>query len=373
MNIFFVIDSLRPGGAERQLVELIKGLTITGGYNLSLGVLENAVTGYSDIIRDLQVDIHCFPRRKRFDFSPIMAMRRHIEKKNIHFVHGFLNIGALFGLLAGKVAGRPVVCSSIRNAADESFLTGLNIRLEAHIADILISNSHAGFMNRFRKMKSNFRLIYNGVDFNRFMVTEEDTETIKKQFGLNRFQHIIGMVATFSGYKDHDSAIRAAKIVLQEYPDVGFLFVGDGPELNRMKEMVSNNGLNGKILFTGYRKDVEEFYPLMDICLLLTRSQRILEGISNSLLEAMASGVPVIATAGGGTDELISHGKTGIVVPPGEPGVLADKIKELLGNPDRRSLLSEKARDDVHKRFNLQRYVQEHIAVYNMVLASRKS
>jgi len=205
MHILFVIDSLVSGGAERQLVELIKGLAKRSDYKISLGVLENIETGYTDTIRKLQIDIHLFPRKFRYDFSPILSIRQFIIRQEVHLVHSFLDLGALYGLIAGLLAGRPVVCSSIRNAKDEHIKNAIIIQIEARISDILVANSLTGFTNRFKAMRPNFRLIYNGIDFDRFNVSLEDVEAVRKHFGLQRYKHIIGMVATFSRYKDYDT------------------------------------------------------------------------------------------------------------------------------------------------------------------------
>ena len=365
MHILFIIDSLSPGGAERQLVELVKGLNRNGGYKISIGVLERSETGYAEEIHDLNIDENLFLRKSRLDFKPILMIRNYINTNAVDIVHGYLNLGAFYGTIAGKLAGRPVVCSSIRNAKDENIRTGVNIKIEARIADMLVSNSKAGFMNRFKALRPNFRVIYNGTDFDRFNDHAENSQIIKTQFQLGQFTHIIGMVATFSDYKDYESVLLSAQSVLTEYPSAGFLLIGDGPNLSRIKAMAAELNLIDRVVFPGHRRDVEVFYPIMDLCLLMTRTERVLEGISNSMVEAMACGVPVIASAGGGTDELIFHNETGIIVPPSNPYALSQAIIQLLNDKNKRKALSGKAKADVYSRFNLARYVQDHIAVYN--------
>ena len=126
--------------------------------------------------------------------------------------------------------------------------------------------------------------------------------------------------------------------------------------------------LEKNVIFGGYRSDVERTYPALDVSVLVTRSKRHLEGISNTLLESMASGVPVIATAGGGTDEVIVHGKNGLMVPPADPRCLAESIIDVLSNQEKVEIMAKTALQDVKARFGLKRYVQDYVSIYHEVL-----
>jgi glycosyltransferase involved in cell wall biosynthesis len=369
-KILFVIDSLRFGGAERQLVELIKGLDRTK-FEIYLCCLVTDPGGYTNELHKLGIKIKYFSRTFMFDIKPIIQISHYIKEMRIDLVHSFNCLGALFGVVAANLAGRKVVCSGIRDAKDQSLMHAVYKKIESVMADILVSNSVAGFTNRFKKNKQHFRVVYNGIDFNRFELNVRDTGNVKEELGVSGFSHIVGMVASLSDYKDHQTLFDAIPLVLSRFANTCFLLIGDGPKRESLLRIVKLQGLEKNVIFGGYRSDVDRIYPAMDVSVLVTRSKRHLEGISNSLLESMASGVPVIATAGGGTDEVIVHGRNGLMVPPADPKCLAESIIDVLSNPKKASAMAKTALQDVKARFNLERYVEDYVSLYHEVLKQR--
>ena len=371
MKILFVIDSLRFGGAERQLVELIKGLD-KNKFEIHLCCLINDPAGYTDIIKELGIKIRYFSREFMFDIRPILSISEYIKQMRIDLVHSFLSLGALFGVIAAKIAGVRVICSGIRDAKDQSAMYWIYKRIESVLSDCLVSNSVAGFTNRFKKNKQHFRVVYNGIDFNRFELNVTDTGNVKEELGISRFSHIVGMVANLSDYKDHQTLLDAIPLVLRRFANTCFLLIGDGPKRENLERKVKRQGLKKNVIFGGYRSDVERIYPAMDISVLVARvDEHHSEGISNSLLESMASGIPVIATTGGGTDELIVHGRNGLMVPPADPKHLAESIIDVLSNQKKASAMAKVALQDVKARFGLDRYVEDYVSLYHEVLKQR--
>jgi glycosyltransferase involved in cell wall biosynthesis len=171
----------------------------------------------------------------------------------------------------------------------------------------------------------------------------------------------VGMVAGFKFQKDYDSLVYAARKILQRRGDTTFVCVGDGPELDRIKE--SARGING-IIFTGKRSDVESIVNIFDIGLLLTDLDRHGEGISNSIMEYMALRKPTIATDGGGTRELVVEGKTGYLIPQKSPDILAGRIEELLNNHKLRDNMGLAAEDRIRKEFTIYKMARAHMSLY---------
>lgn len=365
IRLLFVIDSLGFGGAERQLVELVKGLSRKGGYEIHLVSLMRRTQGYADIVASLGIDVLYFPRAHKYDiFSPTCCLIRHILAHRIDLVHTFMNMGSLFGVVAAKLTGRPVVCSAIRDAKDTSSREKYLKRILARLADIYVANSQAGFSNRFRKMRSHFRVVYNGVDFSRFKGNHCDQETLKAELGISGFSHIVGMVGSLSRNKDQTTLLQAAPKILGLFPETVFLLVGDGETRASLEEQTQALGLGNHVIFTGYRHDVDRLYSHMDVCVLLTNSHVHLEGIPNVLVEAMASGIPVVASTGGGTDELLEGGHYGLLVPPNTPEVVAEAIIGLLAGLDKAVALATAAQASVLERFGLERYVSDYEKLY---------
>lgn len=365
-RILFVIDSLGFGGAERQLVELVKGLSRKDCYEIHLVSLMRRDEGYAEIVAALGIDVQYFPRGRKYEVvGPLFRLVRYMREHRIDLVHTFMNMGSLFGVSAARIARRPVVCSAIRDARDKSWKERYLKRILARFSDIYVANSRSGFTNRFRKMQPHFRVIYNGVDFARFTGFGGSRAALRAELGMTGFRRIVGMVGSLSQYKDQETLLEAAPGVLKVFPDTGFLFVGDGEKRATLEKRVEKLGLGRHMVLTGFREDVDRLYPLMDVCVLLTNARLIEEGISNAILEAMACGIPVIASAGGGTDEIVEHERSGLVVSPHDPKGTAAAIIRLLTVPGAEAeKLASQAIVNVREMFALERYREDYEIIY---------
>ncbi len=370
-KILFVIDSLGFGGAERQLVELVKGLD-KARYEIHVVSLLEKNMGYADIVTSIDIEVRYFPRAYKLELAgPLFALVRYIREHEIDLVHTFMNMGSLFGGLAAKITRRPVICSAIRDAMDSSLKAKCLKRFLAVIADFFVANSRAGFANRFKKTKPHFRVVYNGVDFSRFEDQDDKNTSLKENLEIARFGHVIGMVGSLSHNKDQETLLQAASIILKAFPDAGFLLVGDGEMRPVLKNMVQSLGLQNHVVFAGFRKDVDNIYSLLDVCVLLTNTRMHLEGIPNAVIEAMACDVPVVASDGGGTPEIVRSNETGILVPPGNPVATAEAIIHILSSPSEANLLAQEAKIFVKEIFSLERYVREYELLYNELTNNR--
>jgi len=371
VKLLFIIHSLKFGGAERQLVELIKGLN-RQVYEVHVICLDNVAEGYTELLTRIGVRIRYFSRSYKYDLRPIFSIYKFIKEKKIDLVHTFENLGSLFGLSAAKLSRTPVVCSAVRNAKDKNLKLKLSVKIIARFADIFVANSKAGFANRFKTIKSHFRVVYNGIDFNRFKSDKVDILKIKKEIGVDNFKQIIGMVASLSSHKDHETLLDAAPVILQKYPELCFLFIGDGKEREKLEAKTRRLRLKDNVLFLGYRTDVDRVIRILDIAVLLTNSDVHLEGISNAIIEAMALGIPVVASDGGGTDEIIRHDVNGLLVPPKRVEKTKKAIIELLEDKTKAERLAAAAKVFVTENFGLQAYVEEYENIYQELSSKRK-
>jgi len=341
-------------------------------YKVHLICLENASEGYTELLSKEGIEIRYFFRSYKYDLRPAFSIYRYIKEKQIDLIHTFENLGSLYGLLAAKFSGRSVISSAIRNSKDENFKLKISKKIFAQFADILVSNSQAGFINRFNKLRPHYRVVYNGVDFTRFQNEKIDLLGIKDELGVTNFKYIVGMVASLSENKDQDTLLDAAPLILEFFPDTLFLFIGDGPRRKILSEKVRQTGLNNNVIFLGYRNDVERLMQIFDVAILLTNSDIILEGISNAIIEAMIVGIPVVASQGGGTDEIVKHDVNGVLVPPKSIQKTAEAVIELLKDKPKAKRLSKTAKISVTQKFSLYKYVKEYEDVYQELSSKRK-
>jgi glycosyltransferase involved in cell wall biosynthesis len=182
---------------------------------------------------------------------------------------------------------------------------------------------------------------------------------------------IIGMVAAFEVRKDYKTLIDAAIALISSQDKLRFILVGGGAGLNEIKSAVPSSLLN-KIVFLGQRSNVESFINIFDVGVLLTNAKVHGEGISNSILEYMALGKPVIASRGGGTNEVIIENETGLLIDPNKKEQLIEKIDLLMKNKNRESI-GQRGKNLVWEKFNLKTMVNNYTHVYRTLLTQKKS
>jgi glycosyltransferase involved in cell wall biosynthesis len=202
-------------------------------------------------------------------------------------------------------------------------------------------------------------LVYNAVSLERF--TEQKPAPHKRlELGLGLSDVVVGSVGRLSKEKNFSLLLNAIPMVIARKPEVRFLIIGEGPLGDELRSLASRLGLTSAVIFAGARSDVDALYPLMDLFVLPSLG----EGLPSVILEAMASGVPVLATDVGGTRELVLPGGTGWLVPSGNPTALAEGILAALDNPQERINLARKAKADVTARFSVDRIAAEYAELY---------
>src|SRR5262249_14360780 len=177
----------------------------------------------------------------------------------------------------------------------------------------------------------------------------------------------IVMVANLRAEKGHDVLLDAAADVLRRVPDVHFDLVGAGPELDSLRARARARGGDHAVTSAGHCDDVAARLAAADVFVLPSRS----EAFPNAVLEAMAAGLPIVASAVGGILELIDDGRTGVLVPPGDPGALADALCRLIGDPPHGARLGDAARVDARARYSFDRMVAAFEQLYLTELSRR--
>ena len=178
---------------------------------------------------------------------------------------------------------------------------------------------------------------------------------------------MVTMIGAFGDRKDYDSFIDAAKMICNKKRDIEFLAVGDGKNFARISRKIGS-GFNGNIKLLGRQSDVESIINVSDICVLTTNAKVHGEGISNSILEYMALGKPVIASSGGGTNEIVEDSKTGFLISPLNAKELAEKIEIFLNDPLLGSKFGQAGQERIRTKFSIDHMVGEYISAYESAL-----
>jgi glycosyltransferase involved in cell wall biosynthesis len=267
-------------------------------------------------------------------------------------------------LINGMVVDTPVK----KNILNKNWLRA---QLTFPFSNIIIGNSQAG-LAAYKAPAKKSLCIYNGIDLNRFENLKEPNSIRKEIFGDKSDDlFIVGMVAAFEVRKDYKTLIDAAIALISSQDKLRFILVGGGAGLNEIKSAVPSSLLN-KIVFLGQRSNVESFINIFDVGVLLTNAKVHGEGISNSILEYMALGKPVIASRGGGTNEVIIENETGLLIDPNKKEQLIEKIDLLMKNKNRESI-GQRGKNLVWEKFNLKTMVNNYTHVYRTLLTQKKS
>jgi L-malate glycosyltransferase len=175
---------------------------------------------------------------------------------------------------------------------------------------------------------------------------------------------VVGNVAALTGHKDHDTLLRAARLVLDRAPHARFVVVGEGELRPRVEALHRELGLGERCVLAGFRTDLDRLLPAFSIFCLSSQ----MEGLGTSLLDAMAFARPIVATRAGGIPEAVEDGVTGRVVPPRDPAALARALLELLDDPARQEALGRAGRRRFEERFTADRMVENTLSVYAELL-----
>jgi glycosyltransferase involved in cell wall biosynthesis len=366
LHLFFLIRSLNIGGAERQLVELIKGLD-KNTFEITIGLFYDEGTLREELVVLEGVKLIPLFKSGRWDLirfcTRLIAVLHRLKP---HILYSFLPDANLVGLISGRIAHVKRIVWGVRasnmDVSRYDWLAGISLRLSVFLSrfpDAIIANSFAGL--RFHKdigyNTERMKVVPNGIDTKLFKPDHPSGFRLRDEWGIDEKTVLIGLVGRLDPMKDHTTLLRAVKIFNQEERSVRFVCVGDGkePYKSEIHALCRRLGLNGSLIWTGERYDMIAVYNSMDI---VTSSSSFGEGFSNVIGEAMACGVPCVVTDVG--DSAIIVGETGIVVPPKDPEALADGWRSILKRlSDKSYSIKEMARARIVSHYNSEIFIQK--------------
>ncbi len=367
MKILFYIESLCPGGKERRLVELIKGLKRQFPEIEMELVLTKEDIHYTDIY-DTGIKIH-YTIRKGLKKDPRIFYKFYKVAKNFKpdIIHVWGNMVAIYAIPAKVLLHISMINNQITDAPLKVKARLFSHKLTFLFSDKIIANTYAG-LKSYNTPKKKCSVIYNGFDSNRIN-NLKPKESVREKFQI-KTRYVIGMVASFSKQKNYTTYVKAAILVLEKRQDVTFLCIGSGDD-SKYKKMLSSIN-NDKILFLSIQHKVEEIMNICDIGVLTTNIKLHGEGISNSLLEYSSLSKPILATDNGGTLEIIEDGINGFLLIPFNSEDLANKINLLLDNEKIRFEMGRNAKEIVSIKFGIERMLNEFYIEYNKTSAKKQ-
>ena len=369
INTLQLIGSFHQGGSERQAVQLCRLLKEDGRVNVFLATLnrEGALLDEAEALG--LPDIPEFPLRSFYDANFVRQVRacaKLIREQGITVVHTHDFYTNIFGMAAATLARVPLRIASKRETG------GMRTRAQDAVeglafgrADRIVANSESvGTYLAGRGIPGDkTRIIYNGLDLERIRPCLSDRGRICEALGLPADDGLrfITLVANLRhDVKNVPMFIRAAKRLSAGFPDVRFVIAGEGELRPALERLAAESGVADRVHFLGRCTQVAELLAVSYGCVLTSRH----EGFSNSILEYMAAGRPVVATDVGGAAEAVVEGETGFLVPSDDDEALAGRLAGLLCDPDLAARMGEEGRSAVEERFSCRAQLESTLALY---------
>jgi glycosyltransferase involved in cell wall biosynthesis len=367
IKVMTMVTSFQIGGTERQVTNIVLGLD-SSRFDLHLACIHSRGELLQEI-ESLHVPRPAFPIRSLYGlrtFAQAFRLARYIRSNAIQVVHSYGLYPNLFVIPAAKLAGAPVVIASIRDCGDiTTYFQRLLQRLVCRFADCVLVNAESirDALIQQGYAAGNIAVIRNGITPSKF-TGFSGTPTIHEELGLPPSARLVVVISRLNRMKGVEYFLRAAKMVADGLPDVHFLIVGDGAAKNELQSRADYLGVGGRVVFTGFRTDVAKLLSEVTLSVLPSLS----EGLSNTLLESMASGVPVIATRVGGNPEIVEDGVSGLLVAPRDPAALAKAMKTLLRNPGLAARIGRAGQQRITGMFSMERSIRDVESLYERLV-----
>jgi sugar transferase (PEP-CTERM/EpsH1 system associated) len=362
-RITHVLHSLAVGGTENGVVNLITALR--GDFEHTVIAMTETGPLASRLPADVQ--IHQLGKRVGLEGRTFLRLVRLLRRLRPDVVHS-RNWAAFDAVPAARVAGVPMIVHGEhgREAADPHGLNARRRRLR-RVLGPLVDRFVTVSVDLGRWLidvvgipERKVITIHNGVDTERF--SDQERERGRAALGVEDGVPVIGAVGRLDPVKDHAQLIDAFGMIARERPRALLAIVGEGPTRRELERRIAACGLDARVRLLGTRADVPLILKGFDVFVLPS----IAEGMSNTILEAMATGLPIVATRVGGTPELIEDGTHGRLVPAGDSGALAEALAVYLDDPVLRALHGKASRQRAIGEFDLERMAAEYRALYSI-------
>jgi glycosyltransferase involved in cell wall biosynthesis len=370
-KVIHVIGGGEFGGAEEHIIRLVSRLD---GHGLLGKVVCFYDAEFARALRELNIEVEVL-RYGRFDIRLVAALKQLFMRESPMIVHthgvkanffarlasrrltGFKRLTTVHSLLRHDYANP--IAYSVANWMEKS-----TRRYNDHF--IAVSGAIRDSLLAEHVPANKITVVHHGIDLHLF---ENAAPSLREELGIGGRSYVIGAVARLVKIKAMDTLIRALRIIREREPeaDARLVIVGTGPEEQSLRRLAGELGLARAVHFTGFRRDIPACLASFD-CF---ASASLSEGLGLNILEAMAAGVPVVATGVGGVLDIVRDGETGLLVRPLEPDKLADGVLALMRDPALAERLASAARQRVRDRFSLERMVSDTVGLYDALLDGR--
>lgn len=360
----FQISSERAGwsGGAEQMMLLAKGIRSRGHE-----VFASCVKG-SPLEKRLvenNFNVLALPMWNDGDVYSAWKIAQFCKKNRIEIVHAMHARAHGLALVASFFVKIPlVVTRRVSFNLNRNLYSGFKYRSERIHKFICVSHAVKRELLDFGVPEHKLEVIYSGVDTKRFYPRGKE-RAIMERYKIPAEIPVVGCIANFSKWKGQEVFLRAAKIIRDKSKRVHFLIAGSGNDREPVLSWVRELGLEGAVTLIGFVEDVPQVMSVLD---LFVSPSVGAEGLSGTLREALAMGLPAVATDVGGNREILKNNENGLLVPPSDPSAIAEAVLSLLSDRERALEMGRRARIEVEKNFSVEKMVERTEEVYHSVI-----
>ncbi len=368
MKIAHLISSSGFFGAENVVISLAESF-YNAGDEVYVGTIHNKHNPHTELIDISQsrgLMTYSVESRSKFDFRTIDALKKFLKAKDIDVLHTHCYKSSLIGLLAVKQLRIPIMATA-HGYTDVTHKVSLYEKLDRFILRyfidcvVVVADKVLGGVIKGRK-----RIIPNGLNIERFQKDDELRAQQRKRYLIEDHHRVVGCVGRLSKEKNQMLLLKAVTALIEVDERIRVLLVGDGPEKNTLVDYCETAGISKKVIWTGLLDDVASIYQAMDVFVLSS----LTEGVPLTLLEAMASQVPVVATNVGGIPEIINDNVDGLLVTSDDVEDLSTKIDDALKDQEKTEIRVNAAYVKVANQFSLAKMSERYRQGYQELLGA---
>ncbi|MFA5145950.1 MAG: glycosyltransferase [Candidatus Omnitrophota bacterium] len=369
IKIGFVNYSLNVGGIETLILEICKRLN-RSVFEPCIFVFEKDGKLKDEYLRS-GIGVIEVSKKERFDILLPFRLSKILREENISIVHTHNPTNWLYGGIAARLAGLPLIHTEHTTTDYDSYHVKRWEFIEWALAKFtrritaVAGSVKTHMIKRSGINSKKIEVVYNAIETERFD-TGANKEKMRGELSIRQDEFVIGNIARFYENKDHQTLLRAFKLVLEKIPNVYLLLIGDGPLKYKIESFAGELKIPARIKFLGNRRDIPQLLKMMDLFVLSSKR----EGLPIVLLEAMASGLPIVATDVDGNGELVLHEETGFVVPPADPKELSAAILNLLTDRSKAKRMAARGKERVKNHFTFNSMVEKYEKIYEEVCSN---
>ena len=367
-TVLHLSTSSGPGGAERMISTLTAALN-QGQFRIMVGLFRSGWLQTECEARGVQTCV--MPLAGLFNLQWFRACLRLLRREQVVLIHAHEFSAILCGWIVAMLAGGPFVATVHgKNYFWEKLRRRVAYRLVSRYGTMVaVSQDLKRFVcDKVGVAEKRLEVIYNGVAPAQ-TVTDEEVQKCKAELEVSGCYPLLGVVGSLYPVKGHRFLLEAMPEILGRWPKAQLLVIGRGELEVALKEQVEQLAIEANVHFLGMRQDVPRLLSVLDVFVLPSLS----EGLSLALLEAMAAGIPVVATKVGGNPELIDSGRTGFLVQPEDAKDLAANLMKLLSDPVMMQQFGRQAAERVRKHYSMRQMVDRYRDLYTRSLSVHNS